>query len=354
MKFEPISYSWVALHPEPKGVIQFIGGAFFGTFWPMLFYRNLLQRLFDEKYTIIILPFNFTFDHYTEAGFLIREQYEIMPELVRRSILRNYNYQNNLKDKNFSWLGHSIGCKYISLLEAFGALPICDDPEIQKRELTKFISQVIRDAHTSYPPAKIEAIVQRVVTDLLILINELKKKRIEALKLIDYYVGQDTKIKNFDLNIEIASIFIKGQDSVLLAPDNSGTSAAIKPKVLADFIDALGLGVKPSPNETYALIKDSNLFNLLGLVKFEKDTIAKDTVNWFINILQKPPQDQNLIADLKGGHLRPLGVQIGNSVINFPDTLTVPFIESPESKYKSFDSYVIELLKKLTIKSKSN
>ena len=30
-EFKVISSSWVALHPEPDGVVQFIGGAFFGT-----------------------------------------------------------------------------------------------------------------------------------------------------------------------------------------------------------------------------------------------------------------------------------------------------------------------------------
>jgi hypothetical protein len=47
MKFQPVSHSWVALHPQPKGVIQFIAGAFFGTFAPMFFYRYLLQFLFE-------------------------------------------------------------------------------------------------------------------------------------------------------------------------------------------------------------------------------------------------------------------------------------------------------------------
>lgn len=31
-KFKPISFSWVALHPQPKGVILFVGGAFLAHF----------------------------------------------------------------------------------------------------------------------------------------------------------------------------------------------------------------------------------------------------------------------------------------------------------------------------------
>ncbi len=44
-----------------------------------------------------------------------------MPELVRRAIFAEYDYQV-LSDR------HSIGCKYIVLLEAFSALPIIGKP----------------------------------------------------------------------------------------------------------------------------------------------------------------------------------------------------------------------------------
>jgi hypothetical protein len=44
IRFQPLSFSWVAIHPNPKGVVQFIGGAFFGTF-PTVFYRYFLAGL---------------------------------------------------------------------------------------------------------------------------------------------------------------------------------------------------------------------------------------------------------------------------------------------------------------------
>ena len=79
-KFHPVSFSWVAIHPEPKGVIQFIGGAFFGTF-PTVFYRYFLQTLFDEGYTIIALPFRFSFRHWNIAIELLKEQEALRKEL---------------------------------------------------------------------------------------------------------------------------------------------------------------------------------------------------------------------------------------------------------------------------------
>ncbi len=342
MKFQPVSHSWVALHPQPKGVIQFIGGAFFGTFVPMLFYQHLLKTLFEQQYTIIILPFNFTFNHYEEAGFLIREQYEIIPELVRRSKLLGYDCHVYLNDTNFSWLGHSIGCKYISLLEGFTALPT------ESEALERFIRQLVLETSDTSNSQKNERKIKSIVTDLEILINDIQHQRDKTIELVKFYLKPDTnsqKIASNDPKVTIASIFIKGQASVLLAPVNTGLDSAIKPKFLADFITKIGFDVKPTPAETYALIKDSNLFNLLAILRFKSDNIARDTCDWFINTLRKPPQE--FWQELPGGHLRPLGIQIGNFVINFPSTLSIPVIETIHKRTAGFESHVIELLKDL-------
>jgi len=328
MKFQPVSHSWVALHPQPKGVIQFIGGAFFGTFLPMFFYRYLLQSLFNNGYTIILLPFNFTFNHYVEAGFLIKEQYEITPELVRMAQLANYDYQAYLKDTNFSWVGHSIGCKYIALLEGFTALPEDHD------ELEKLIRKIVLETSTTSDKAVNERKVERILSDIETLIHELQQETEKATKLSSYYVGAEKHI--------FSDLFIKGQTSVLLAPVNSGTDSAI-PKFLATIIDKLGWGVNPSPQETYALIKETNLFNLLGLIQFKADKIAQSTVDWFINNFHKPPVDFRHIAS--GGHLKPLGLQIGNYVLNFPDSLLI--IESTQRRNAELESYVGKLLQAL-------
>ncbi|MEA5516166.1 DUF1350 family protein [Nodularia sp. UHCC 0506] len=345
MKFQPVSHSWVALHPQPKGVIQFIGGAFFGTFVPMLFYRYLLKTLFEQQYTIIILPFNFTFNHYEEAGFLIREQYEIIPEIVRRSKFLGYNYQTYLNDTNFSWIGHSIGCKYISLLEGFTALPT--EPE----ELEKFIRQLVLETSNTSNQQKNEHKIKSIFTDLELLINDIQQKREKTIQLVKYYLNQDidSQILVSDApKVTIKSIFIKGQASILLAPVNTGLESAIKPKFLAELIKKIGFDVKPTPKETYALIKDSNLFNLMAILRWKSDNIARGTCDWFINTLRKPPQD--FWQELPGGHLRPLGIQIGNFVINFPDTLSIPVIESIPKRTAGFESHVIQLLKDLSIK----
>ncbi|MBD2501717.1 DUF1350 family protein [Anabaena azotica] len=342
LRFQPVSHSWVALHPKPKGVIQFIGGAFFGTFGPMFFYRYLLRYLFASGYTIILIPFNFTFDHYVEAGFLIKEEYEVIPEIIRMAKFAGYDYDVYLNSRKFSWMGHSIGCKYVALLEAFSALPREQD------ELEQVIRDIITKTSNPSEKDKNERKIQTVVQNLEYLINELKQKRARATQLIKYYLGkeQDTywdRIDNPSIDKTFfKSLFIKGQTSILLAPVNSGTDSAI-PKFLARFVDKLGWGVKPTPEETYALIQATNLFNLLGLVSFKSDNLAKSTCDWFINTFKKPPTD--LQQNLVGGHLKPLGVQLGKFVVNFPDSW--PIIESPQRRNSELEMYVGKLLQVL-------
>ncbi len=324
LRFKPVAHSWVALHPQPKGVIQFIAGAFFGTFGPMLFYRYLLQSLFDQGYTIILLPFNFTFNHYVEAGFLMREQYEILPELVRMATVEKYDYEAYLDRKNFSWIGHSLGCKYISLLEGFSALP--EDSQAREQFIRHLLSKTSDESQ-----------IKSVIADINILIEELKRKMVEVHNLICTYIDRD---------IEINSVFIKGQTSILLAPAITETSSAIRPKFLADIIDNLGLGVKPTREETYHLIKESKLFNLTGLVCFKSDKIAESTCEWFTKTLKKPPE--NFRRTVAGGHLRPLGIQLGKHIINIFDK---PLIESVKERNKAFEHNVIQLLEELKEKS---
>jgi hypothetical protein len=60
-KSQSISNSWVAIHHQPKGIVQFIGGAFLALL--TIFYRYFLNKVFDAGYTIVALPFIFTFNH---------------------------------------------------------------------------------------------------------------------------------------------------------------------------------------------------------------------------------------------------------------------------------------------------
>ena len=326
-RFQAVSHSWVALHPQPQGVIYFIGGAFFGTFGPMLFYRHLLRYFFDQGYTLILLPFNFTFNHYREAFFLIGEQYQLLPELVRMAQGKDYEYEVYLNAKKSYWLGHSIGCKYIALLEGFSALPEND------KERCQFIQKLLTCTE-SYDSKTIQAIVAEIKAFREDLLSQSRITR----KIIAVYTG---KTYGKEANSIFEDLYIKDQPSILLAPVNSGTDSAIKPKIFSDLIDSLGLGVKPSPAITRKLIQQNNLFNLLILTRFQSDKIAAETCNWFIDTFGKPPVADRYCSG--GGHLRPLGMAIASQVFTF--CLDRPWLASITTRNKELEDSVNQHLK---------
>jgi Protein of unknown function (DUF1350) len=267
-KFNPVAFSWVAIHPEPKGVIQFIGGAFFGTF-PTVFYRYFLQTLFAEGYTIIAFPFRFSFCHWSIAIALLKEQ-----EVLRKELSLATGNDFYLEKANYFWLGHSLGCKYIALLE--------------------FLSgQWQQIAESCIEPQAYQEI--------------------------------ETTIANAGL--ESASIL--NQPSLLIAPDISNTESAIPIRPIARFLDRVGLGVIPTREQTQCFIERSHLFNLTAMISFEDDKLAgsesdifkdkqtqqKSDVLWFIQQL-KTKTFPILHAELQGKHLEPLGVKVGRYIVD--------------------------------------
>lgn len=259
--FEPVGFSWVAFHPQPKGVIRFIGGAFFGSF-PTLYYRYFLETLFEAGYTIVAIPFRFTFRHWSVSLGLLEEQNDLQPLLVEKANAAGYDGEFYLDNSNYFWIGHSLGCKYIALLE------LLSDPD-GLTYLQDCISQ-----------------------------KELDKIR---RRLDD---------KNTIFN----------QPSLLLAPDISDTDSAIPIKFMADFIDEIGLGVLPSRSQTECMIHRSTLFNITALISFKSDDIAGNESNknknvyWFIRELKKR---QLIHQELPGKHLEPVGVKVGTNIVDF-------------------------------------
>lgn len=275
-KFRTISHSWVAIHPNPKGVVQFIGGAFFGTF-PTVFYRYLLKILFEEGYTIVALPFRFSFRHWPIAISLLREQGILAEEISQ--VANNLNYQVDIyKDrKKYYWIGHSLGCKYITLLEFFSS-----------DQWSKILQESVQDSKNQF-------------------------------QQIEYSI-QDIPVKQRS---------IKGQPSLLIAPDISDTQSAIPQPLafIARFLDRIGLGVLPTRKQTQCFVEKSLLFNLTALISFDKDTIAgsKNDYNKDIETqknsdvlwLRGQLKDRKfpiLHEELPGKHLEPMGIQVGNYI----------------------------------------
>ena len=305
-RFVPVSFSWIAIHPQPKGVIQFIGGAFFGTF-PTVFYRYFLQTLFEAGYTIIALPFRFSFRHWEIAIDLLREQEVLRHKLVKIAHKLDYEHDIYQENKNYYWIGHSLGCKYIALLEFLSSLQW---------------QQIIQSC---------------ISTDI--------ERQIAAITIT--------------AGTEDASIL--DQPSLLIAPDIGDTESAIPVPVIAKFLDRVGWGVQPSRNQTQCLIDRSNLFNLTALISFELDTLAgsksdefkpelirdKSDVLWFIFQLKRRKFSILHQELLHKKHLEPLGIRIGKYLVDLNpfDKFIVPL------KDRQLEPHVLRFMDELKKRS---
>lgn len=128
---------------------------------------------------------------------------------------------------------------------------------------------------------------------------------------------------------------IKGQPSLLIAPDISDTESAIPIHFVAALLDYLKLGALPTRRQTINLISKSNLFNLTALISFDRDTLAgsekdinkppkqreKSDVLFFIEQLELRCKKHSVACpvirtELRGKHLEPLGVKIGNYIVD--------------------------------------
>ncbi len=122
--FRCISGAYVAENPEQRGVIEFYGGAFFELL-PQVSYEYLLQGLFDLGYTIIAAPFQFSLDHMHVALNLVE---------IRDNIQNALGLPPSCREFPHFWLGHSVGCKIISLLEVLTNVPkgdgIANEPSV--------------------------------------------------------------------------------------------------------------------------------------------------------------------------------------------------------------------------------
>lgn len=262
-KFQPLGKAWVAIHPDPVGVINFIGGAFFGTF-PTFFYRDLLKQLFERRYTVIALPYRFTFRHWSVALNLARDLSELRPELLLEAQRLGYKADLYAEDpcaeaRNYFWLGHSLGNKYIALLELLSDLEF-NDPQ------TVLASCV--------PAKQVQTIQQQLQS------------------------------------VDLHSISLMNQPSVLMAPAITGIESAIPVRAIANIVRRF-IDVQPTVAETYCLIEKSRLFNLIGLIAFKEDTIAAETVDRIRSLPNRPAA----FAELQGGHLAPLGVRRGDRTL---------------------------------------
>ncbi len=314
-KFIPLSFSWVAIHPKPQGVIQFIGGAFFGSF-PTVFYRYFLKKLYEAGYSIIVLPFRFTFDHWSVSLQLLREHYVLRQIIIEKVINLGYDPEVYLKDANYRWVGHSLGCKYILLLELLSGFEASEAEELIQ---SNFLWQKIKP---NLPDSQDEEVlkVDRQLEKYRERVEDIYDEWLRIKKNIEALVGH---------HVDLTGLFLRNEPSLLIAPDISDTDSAIPIETVAQLVDRLKIGVRPTKKQTQLLIENSSLFSITSILAFANDAIAGNLQNstgdsdvaWLVSNL-KPRL--NGVAELSNAyHLEPHGQQVDKYVFDFPGAIVV-------------------------------
>ena len=260
----------IAFHPKPKGIIQFIGAFVFGS-CPERSYEHLFKYLYKKDYSLIVYPLTFepfNFNHWSVATELLIDLYRVRFEIIRK--LKNeasdkLDFYAN--DTNYFWLGHSLGCKYILLLEILSH----DNSELRDEVLRSCLR---------------EKSLQKVNKDIRMADN------------------------NREVVVDEISKFIRDQPSLLLAPEISNTvqifNIPIRPSSSLGF---------PNRHETKRLIEHSTeLFNLIGLISFNLDGIARDDVDFLECQLRTRKFRHFLHKVFLGWHFEPQGIYIENLV----------------------------------------
>ena len=289
MQFKRISSSWVALHPRPKGVIQFVGGAFYGT-RPTWHYRYFLSTLFDAGYTIIALPFRFTFHHWNVALDLLEEHYRVRQAILNvlpRESSRSGDYAFYADAAHYTWVGHSLGCKYVILLE------------ILNDGWAKFSEQA---AALGLEKSQLDTIQSH-----LMRVAQVHDQLNENSQSADRWSG----------SIESERPSIHNQAAILMAPVIADLAAAIPLRSLQQGCELMGLKIVPTVEQTYDLIHHSQSFNLLQVLQFQQDLVAKPTCDRLVLSLKSPMSKVLSTSAIVGKHLEPVGLQIGPYVADF-------------------------------------
>lgn len=274
--FMPCSHSWIALHPNPQGVIQFVGSHIFGAF-PTVAYRHLLKSLFEAGYTVVAFPSRAGLNPWSIALDLLEEHYVLQGALIEAAIAQNYSPDIYLDTANYTWLGHGFGCQYVALLEVLSAP-------------TPVLAQHFRDVSPAHQRSLHQ--VQQGLADIGGQLRQLEQ-RIYRLTGRRIHHGRPS---------------ILNEASLLLAPTiaNETIAAQAMQRIFSKLIPAY-----LTPYQTHQLIDQSHLFHLTGLIQFARDRVAASTCQ---QLMYSQPHIRRRF--LAGNHLEPVGIQVGPCVVD--------------------------------------
>jgi Protein of unknown function (DUF1350) len=185
--FKPVYTCWVAEHPQPIGTIEFLGGALFGLL-PTVFYSYFLRYFYNQGFTIVTSPFRLSLDHASVAQEIYLDRARVFDTLhsVHQSLPR-------------FWVGHSLGCKYILLLEMAGELDsqdflIKDQPSIL---IAPNISDTLKAVKSKWLAAYLDRKGCGVKPDRHNLRKQLSRsKRFNLSAVISFSLDQEAGTQN--------------------------------------------------------------------------------------------------------------------------------------------------------------
>ncbi len=238
---------------SPRGVVHLHGAFLFGS-CPSRHYAPLLDALLQRGYGAVLHRFPLNpgrFDHWSVALELLLSRRTVL-EQVRR--LHGPAAAEFCADpSNSCWLGHSLGCKYLILLE------ILSLPRAR-------LQQVLEDA---LEPAQAESVLN--ATDRLGAIDTLQN-----------------------------------QPTVLLAPEVSNTMRFWRSDWQLDFGRS-----RPNRQTMGQLLRlTPDRFGLTGVVSFRSDGIAADDVQLLRAELQRRSVAPLAQQELPGGHFAPVALHV--------------------------------------------
>lgn len=254
--------SYVARHPKPIGSVEFYGGQVFGQI-PRISYEYFFQQIYDAGYTLIIVPYQFSTNHYEVARSLLKKR-----DCVREKCPELYKLPH-------IWVGHSLGCKLIAMLEA------CTS-----------------DDNVFNPPKKFKAIEDENMTGIL---NE------PALLIAPVFADND----------DLIPISFIGDLMDKLGIGIEPSRAEVRNLVEQSHLFNLTGIISFASDETAG---------------HESSSPADKDVPWLIETLSKPGRQKLLHEEIPGGHLTPTGNEVFGYIVAteiFAGFAIVPQIEKP-------------------------
>jgi len=261
----------ILLHPEPRGIIQFIGAFIFGSV-PACAYRPLVQELYSRGFSLVLhrFPLNpLQFNHWDVALGLLQRARKIRNQIATGNAFPATAPADRdfyLDPTNNLWLGHSLGCKFLMLLEILSNEPV-------RREA------ILRE---QLPSAEVDSILSRL--------SNSSGDNASSLSQWEF------------------SPVIRNQPVVLMAPEISNTI-----RILRSGFQVSRNRARPDKTQTESMILNSTeLFHLTRVISFDWDGISVDDVDFLRSVLIQRGTPTPVVEHLYGWHLEPLSARIND------------------------------------------